>query len=135
MTVVVCVDDRGGILFNQRRVSSDRKVIADMIELFGQRRIRMRPYSAKLFQGCGPVSVSDDYLTDANREDVVFLEDAVPEGLLSRADRLVLYRWNRLYPSDVRFPAEQLSALGNLSSAVEFKGHSHDRITREVYLL
>ncbi len=50
---------------------------------------------------------------------------------VDRLDRLIVYRWNRHYPSDVRFPPEL--ADFTLQSSTEFRGSSHDLITREEY--
>ena len=50
---------------------------------------------------------------------------------VDRLDRLIVYRWNRHYPSDVRFPLEL--ADFTLQSSTEFRGSSHDLITREEY--
>ena len=135
MTVYVCVDDQGGILFNNRRVSSDRVVIRDVLQQCASQPLRMRPYSAKLFPENSAVMVDDAYLKDAKQNDHVFLEDAASADLFGKAKRIVVYHWNRLYPSDVKFPLNQLRKLGKLESSADFSGHSHDKITREVYSL
>lgn len=135
MTVIVCVDEQGGILFNRRRVSSDRAVISDLLKQIGTQTLCMRAYSAKLFPARTNIRISENCLADVNREEVLFLEDAAPERLLDKADRVILYCWNRLYPSDVRFPMDWLLSCGRLESAVDFEGNSHSQITREVYVL
>ena len=43
MTVFVCLDDRGGMLFNLRRQSRDREQMADMLRLVGTRRLYCHP--------------------------------------------------------------------------------------------
>lgn len=135
MTIVVCVDNKGGILFNRRRVSSDRMVTADIISLAGNKKIYIRSYSATLFPGDAPVCVSENYLMEVKPGEILFLEDFASEELLEKAEKCILYRWNRNYPSDVRFPVDWLLNRGRLESVVEFPGHSHERITREVYIL
>ena len=99
MTVVVCVDEQGGILFNHRRVSSDRAAIGNLLEYIGDMPLYMSQYSS------------------------------------NKVQRLIVYRWNRLYPSDVQFPLEYLSGKCKLESSFDFAGNSHERITREVYVL
>ena len=135
MTIVVCIDDQGGILFNHRRVSADCAVISDLMELAGEQTICMRPYSAKLFPVQGSIRVTEQYLSDTCPGEILFLEDAVPENLMTNAKKLIVYRWNRLYPSDVRFPLDLLQRLGKPESSVDFRGNSHSKITREVYVL
>ena len=69
--------------------------------------------------------------TQAGAEDLCFLELQDPAPALARADRLVVYRWNRHYPSDRKLllPPEGWT----LTSRTEFPGHSHDVITKEIY--
>ena len=46
---------------------------------------------------------------------------------------LVIYRWNELYPSDVKFDLDVVAAGFKLVESYDFKGSSHDRITKEIY--
>ena len=135
MTVIICVDDQGGILFNRRRVSSDRQVIADIMSYTGDSVLHMNEYSAKLFSGYENICISDDCITNAAAGDICFLECSMPEDLFQKTKKVVLYHWNRMYPSDVKFPLKQLRNRAKLLSRMEFEGHSHQRITREVYTL
>lgn len=135
MTVIVCVDDYGGILFNRRRVSLDRMVISDILKNLGSHPLRIREYSLKLFPVDAVAYVGDDYFTDAADDDIVFLEDVVADDIWEKADKIVVYCWNRHYPSDVKFPMDMLRERGRLESTDTFAGHSHSEITREVYAL
>ena len=54
--------------------------------------------------------------------------------LLAQTGKIVLYRWNRHYPSDVKWEPD-LEGLGfALTETTEFPGTSHEKITREVYV-
>lgn len=134
MTVIVCVGDGGSLLFNNRRVSSDRVVTEQILAQYSHREIRMRAYSAKLFADSERVQICEDLLA-GDDEDVCFLEEALSADWLDRVSRVVVYHWNRAYPSDVKFPIEQLRSRGSMVSSMEFPGYSHDVITREEYLL
>ena len=62
MTVIVCVDDRGGMRFHGRRQSRDRLLCADVLRLCG--RVRMNAASAALFEGLdGQLLVSEAFCT------------------------------------------------------------------------
>ena len=134
MKLIVCVDDMGGILFNRRRVSSDQLVIADLIGYVGESKLFASEYSRKLFPTGEKVALLSDFSAVAV-DDYVFLEDDLPQSVWEQVREVVVYHWNRLYPSDVRFPIEEIQKLGKLNSVVEFKGNSHEKITREVYAL
>lgn len=135
MTIIVCVDDHGGMLFNRRRVSSDRIVTDKLREIAGSGLLRIRPYSAKLFADPNGLYIGDDYLSAAGSGDVCFAEEQLLLADLNRSCRVIVFHWNRSYPSDVKFPLEQLRKMAKLESVTEFKGNSHERITQEVYVL
>ena len=132
MTLAFCVDDRGGLSFNRRRQSRDRAVSADLLSQAGECTLWVEPYSRPLFpQEAEHIRTAEEPWTQAGPEDVCFLELTGPAPALERADKLILYRWNRHYPSDRRIalPPEGWTLTGR----AEFPGHSHDVITKEIY--
>ncbi len=133
MTAVFCVDDSGGLGFNGRRQSRDRVLTKRLLELADVHALTVSPYTASLFssaEDAARIRVCESCYANASAEDICFAEDEEPD--LESADRVILFRWNRLYPSDRRF---DLSRLGSwtLVSSEEFEGSSHKRITMEVY--
>ena len=131
MTLIVCVEDRGGMAFFGRRVSRDRAVTEQILQLPGG-SLRMAAYSRSLFPQEAAVCADDDFSETAAPGDRCFLELCDPAPWLEKAQQIVLFRWNRTYPYDLRFPMEQLKNW-QLVSSREFCGHSHERITQEVY--
>lgn len=127
MTLILCVDDRGGLMFNRRRQSQDRLVRQDMLRLCGGRPLAVSPYTARQFASGDSISVTET----PKEEDFFFLEDLPPEPFLEQAQKLILYRWNRVYPGDVRIALPP--AGWKLEEQTEFPGYSHEKITREVY--
>ena len=133
MTLIICADDRGGMAFNRRRQSQDRIVREHILADAAGGRLWMSPYSARQF---GPeqaehISADEDFLDKAGEGDACFVEHSDPAAALDRADRLIVYRWNRTYPFDlaVTLPPEGWTLAGT----EEFPGHSHEKITKEVY--
>ena len=118
MTVFVCVDDNFGMAFNGRRQSRDSAVAEDIVRSCGGLP-EMDGRSAKLFNG------------GAQAEDAYFMEFSCEEALLQKAERIVLYRWNRAYPADVKFT---MPAGFALKESCDFAGSSHEKITREEYI-
>ena len=130
MTVIVCLDDRGGLLFNRRRQSRDRLVIEDILATVGGRRLFAAPFSAPLFAGA-ELLMDAAFLSLAGAEDFCFVEDRPVTPYLAQIDTLIAYRWNRAYPADVYLDLPL--ANWRLLETTEFKGFSHEKITREVY--
>ena len=132
MIAVVCVDDRGGMLFNRRRQSQDKVLRDDLLEEAGGRVLWMNAYSAGQFAPLPPnVRTAEDFLERAGPGEVCFVEDRDLSPLEERIEGLILYRWNRRYPADLycTLPLEDFV----LEERREFAGSSHECITREVY--
>ena len=129
MTVYVCLDDRGGLLFNGRRLSRDAVQLADMA---AEGPLCVDAFSEKLVASAGiPYTLAEETLTADCR---FFLENRDPDAVLPLAERVVIYRWNRHYPADTVFPQQWLQCR-TLQESREFAGSSHETITREVYTL
>ena len=123
MNLIVCVDDKMGMAFNGRRLSRDRIVCEDILKETQGRTVRMDARSQRLFEGTD-ITIADD-------ADYYFLEFSAPSELSERPEHIILYRWNRHYPSDVKF---DLPMDGyKLTDRAEFAGSSHEMITKEVY--
>ena len=131
MKLIVCLDERRGMAFNHRRQSRDRVLIEDLLRTVGEARLFAAPYSASLFEG-KPLNlvVSEDPMQDAENSDFCFLELASP-ATDETISELILYHWNRHYPSDTPFLLDMSSY--SLISSIDFAGSSHDKITKEVW--
>lgn len=134
MRIAVCLDDRLGMLFNRRRQSRDRVVIADLIGSLGDARLRIAPFSERLFEGVErELLVSEDFLESAEGDDVCFVEDRSLGAVADRIDVLTVYRWNRHYPADFYFDLDLQASGFRLCERVELAGYSHETITKETY--
>lgn len=133
MEIVVCLDENNGMMFNHRRQSRDRVVIDDILAQTQGRPLWMNDYSAPLFEGAGNVHVSPHFLSEAPENAVCFVEDQVVAPIVKRIVRVVVYRWHRVYPADQYFDLALTDAQWRCVERVDFSGHSHDIITREVY--
>lgn len=130
MILIYCVDKRYGLLFNNRRQSRDRLLI-ERIMSFANGKMFINEFSKKLFDGyC--VTVSDDFLEIAKDGEYCFVENA--DADIRKAEKVILYKWNRHYPSDKKFSFDLNKEGFTLVSTDEFKGSSHDKITEEVYV-
>lgn len=132
MRIAVCIDDRGGMLFNRRRQSQDRLLRQDLLSEAAGGPLWMSPYSLGQFSGAPEqVRGAEDFPSRAAAGELCFFEDVDPAPWLERAEEVILYRWNRTYPADRRFP---LPLTGwTLERREEFAGSSHEKITKEVY--
>ena len=129
LRVYVCLDDRGGMLFNGRRQSRDSRVFEDIRrEISGE--LLIDPFSESLCRRAEiPHRVVEGPLPE---EGHFFLEARAPREALA-ADRIVIYRWGRHYPADFWWTLDLQAAGFRLAERSEFPGTSHERICREVY--
>ena len=130
MKVIICIDDNKGILYNKRRQSRDAKVLEDIVSLTNE--VWIDSFSEKLFEGMNiKANISDTLLEDTPKEAYCFIEDKNLKSHEHSIEQLIIYKWNRSYPSDFKLDLD----LNNwkLVEAVDFTGNSHDKITREIY--
>lgn len=143
MILVVCVDDGMGMMFNKRRQSKDAYVRKDMLAMVPEdKKLFVTPYTAKQFlpeeQERLGVLAEDALVGTALEQDVLpeagdffFAEDTEINGLEEETEQVVLYRWMRAYPSDVKFTFD-LSGY-EMVSCEDFVGNSHPEMKKEIY--
>ena len=135
MTVIVCFDTGRGTAFFGKRQCADRAVTERVIELAAGRELVMSAYSASLFKGSGAgaaVTVKDD-ISAAGPNAVCFAENTDLTAFSGKADELIIFRWNKVYPRDRAegfFPFDEGMKLVSIR---DFAGSSHDRITEEIW--
>ncbi len=133
MILAVCVDDKGGMLFNRRRQSQDRLLRQNLLEEAAGRAVWMNAYSYKQFAPAPEnVRCAEDFFTQAGEGEFCFFEDEDPAPWLAKAEEVILYCWNRAYPADRRFFLPQKGWTP--ARREDFPGSSHERITKEVFL-
>lgn len=134
MKMILCLDDRSGMMFNRRRQSKDRAVIEDILKLSAGCSLRMNGYSGKMFSeyGSSGHTEEEDFADRAGEGDFCFVENIQPEQYLDRVEELIIYRWNRSYPGDLHFDEKQIEGWKNIETT-EMKGNSHEKITREIW--
>jgi len=83
----------------------------------------------------GCLVVSPDGRIAAGEGEFCFVElEDLPAKPWTEMEKVVLYSWNRPYPADRKFPFDIFrDAAWELSSAVEFPGKSHEKITEYVF--
>ena len=127
MTVIVCVEDSLGMLFNNRRVSRDVVVTNKIKELCGG-KLKICDFSKVLFEDA---FTDNNFLENATDDDFCFVENRPLLPYFDKTEKLIIFKWNRRYPSDFSLDLD-LSRF-KLVETDEFAGNSHEKITMEVY--
>lgn len=125
MTLIICLDDAFGMAFNRRRLSRDNAVYRDIAEMAAGAPICMDERSTSLFKGL-EINIS------GSNAAFYFVEFEAPGTISEKADKLVLYHWNRRYPADLRCDIDFDG--WRLAETTEFPGSSHEKISKEVYI-
>lgn len=139
MKLIVCIDEKKGMMFNHRRQSQDRVLRDDIRKECQGSILRMNAYSAGLFEKDSDVETtvqifsSEDFLAQASEDDCCFVEDQDVSLWLEQADTVILYQWNRHYPADLYFTAELSEDTWQMERQEDFAGSSHEKITKTVY--
>ena len=136
MKIMVCLDDRDGMLFANRRQSMDRILRQQALILAGEQPLWMNNYSAKQFaEDGGNIAVDAAFPENVPKEAWCFVENTDLTPWLPEIRQVVIYRWNRHYPATQWFPMDYFKDKWVLTGRREFAGSSHDIITEEVYSL
>ena len=134
MKLIVCLDDRNGLQFNNRRQSRDAVVCRRILSLADGCVLWMKPGSAKLFGALPPsCRVDESSAAHVGQGEFYFAEDLDFLPREKRIDTVFVFRWNRAYPSDVQLSQRFLCGSFSLVKTEEFPGNSHEKITLEVY--
>lgn len=133
MIIIACCENSYGMMFNNRRVSQDNYVIDKIIGLTKGTKLWVSNYSYSLFEKKNPenINVSEMFLSEASNNEYCFIEKEQVSKYQKWIDEIILFRWNRDYPSDQTFDID-LSEW-ELVSQDEFQGDPHEKITMEVY--
>ena len=132
MYIILCIDERGGRTFMKRRQSQDRVLRERVLSLAAGHTLWMDTYSAKQFIEGGAITVDDHYREKAGLGDYCFVE--LGDIDLRNCEGIVLYNWNRHYPSDVKWTADLAANGFMLTAQTDFAGHSHEKITEQIYM-
>ena len=132
ITVAVTVDERMGIAFNKRRQSRDRILINDLADTIVG-KIYVSEYSLPLFEEYKDrIVVADDPLRECPDGGCCFVEMTELTPYIDDISTLIVYNWNRHYPSDIKLDVD-FSGY-KLVDYREFIGSSHEKITKEIYI-
>ena len=121
--------------FNGRRQSRDRIVYSDIAENMAEgARLLADEYSRALFSDI-PVNAEfrGDFLDIAQMGDVCFVEKGALTPYAKKARELIIYHWNRHYPSDTCLDIVPEKEGFSLIDTMELVGSSHEKITKEIY--
>ena len=133
VTVIVCTDPRGGMLFLGRRVSRDREILAD-IGALAPGGVLCHPFSVKYLTAAPLAHRADEALLEhAGQDDVCFIENLPLAKHTARIDRLIVYDFGERYPFDFSLDLDPAEAGLRLTDEREFVGYAHKCITRKVY--
>ena len=130
MTLIVCIDLKGGILFNSRRQTLDYELINIIGKSF--KNIYITPFSEKYFTNV-KCTVSDTPFLDAGDDSTIFLESGLPSDFPNKIDKIILYRWNCVYPADTYLNFSPSEQGFKLCGKVTFSTEVHKEIVKEIY--
>lgn len=135
MIVILCIDDNNGMMFNHRRQSKDRVLLEDIMEYSKSNSLYLNEYSYKLFSdhNAQNIVVDPEFLDKAGAGEYCFVEDQALLPCENRIEKLIIYKWNRRYPADLYLDIT-LEDPWKIIDTKEFKGSSHEKITKETYI-
>lgn len=131
MIIITCLDDHNGMVFNHRRQSQDRGLRQYIADMTKDDKVYMNAYSAKLYEEIKDPIICEDFLQKAGKGETCIVENLPLKEVANDIEEIVVFRWNKVYPSDQVFDLD----LGEwrLVEEEEFEGSTH-QITKQIYL-
>lgn len=135
MIICAAIDDNMGMMFNNRRQSQDKLLRKHLLEITQPGKLWMNSYSEKQFETPleKNIIVDEEFLEKAGEEDFCFVENLSVADYTSRIKKIILFKWNRVYPADMYFDISLTENNWKRISALDFEGNSHKQITMEVW--
>ena len=136
MNLIITLDDNGGMTFNGRRQSRDKALLADIARDVSASHLPLLAthFSEKLLAEADiPCEIFADAAERAANGQYCLLENTELSPFIERAERLIVYRWNRKYPCDRKIDID-IDLLFALESSCDFVGNAHEKITKTVYV-
>ena len=130
MKIILCVDDDGGMLFNNRRQSRDIVVLDKIKEIVDGNKLWISEFSRLLFDNYA--YVDSKLLDKALEQDFCFVENLNLAPYAEKIDEIYLFKWNRRYPSDKKIDIS-IADIFRLVQSEDFAGNSHEKITMEIW--
>ena len=121
------------MLFNNRRLSRDAMVFED-IKTYLSGTLKINSFSEKLVAASGVnYEIFNNFVTNPDSESFYYIENISVKENLDKINRIIVYWWNRKYPSDTKLDFDPLECGYKSISVYEFVGKSHEKITREIF--
>ena len=133
MRLILCIDDKNGMAFNHRRQTRDKKQRQHMYRKIDG-PLYVNAYTRKLLleDKDHPELLSLEDLDLKDKSASVFIENEDIEKYVEYADQIMIYRWNRIYLSDLYFDEKNLEGY-RLFEKDTFSGTSHPGIEFNIY--
>lgn len=137
MILIVTIDDNNGMLFNKRRQSQDMALRKRILSMSAGSRLWVNSFTEKQFgrdgNEAGHLIVDDCFMDKAAPGEYCFVENISAAPYEDKAEKIILFKWNRKYPGDFYFDIDLAAGGWKLSFTEDFPGSSHEKITMEVY--
>ena len=134
MFIIATVDESYGMMFNNRRISRDRVILEKLNELLDGKKIWANSFTAEEYADSKIVfHIDDDFVDKAGEGEYVFIENIQIGKYREKIEGVILFYWNRRYPSDFKLDYIPRENGMVCVSKLDFAGYSHDKITMEVW--
>ena len=67
------------------------------------------------------------FLEQCTENDFCLVEDKLLNNYINKINNIIIYKWNRIYPSDLYFDINLTSNSWELLETKEFEGSSHEK--------
>lgn len=131
MKAVVCIDLNDGIAFNHRRISQDIKQREDLLQWIDSEFLYIDKKATALYGDHPQIIQSENPVMECKDHWCLFENNEINK-VQDQIDTLLIYNWNRNYPSDSKLDIDLWNY--KIKEQTELGGKSHEKITRTLYV-
>lgn len=134
MKVTAVVDDSCGMMFNKRRQSRDKVLYEKVTTIVGNNVMWVNSYTYPLFKDMKlNLCVDEEFLSKVEQGEYCFVEDKRVSSYINQIEELIIFHWNRKYPSDLKLDIQPEREGFVCANTEEFVGSSHEKITMKIW--
>ena len=139
MNLIFTLDDNNAVKFGDKRQSLDKEVakrILQFTESTSADFIYIKNESNSFFDfpdlNLTKLKIFEDF-DSLPRNATIFLEETVSRNILSHVDKIVIFRWGKKYPSQIKDRLILNSDIFTKVSSTPFPTSTHPDMQIEVY--
>ena len=135
MHIILFLDQKDGMIFGNKRQTKDKILMKYIEDVSKGSCLFTNHFSTSLFDNIpSHLIVDDNFLNIAKSEDFCIVENEDIEPYMNKIESIRIYRWDKVYPSTIKFNKDLLKNWKQSFCVELFLGGTHQVIYEEMWV-